>query len=95
MAPDITHRFANYETVRAMVARSDAFTLLNLRPLHDTTYGGHDITCIPLSDDVPTLDIVLATAPNTQPSVRARVLAEVCRDVISARSFSADAPRRV
>jgi DNA-binding transcriptional LysR family regulator len=90
VAPRITHRFANYETARAMVARSDAFTLLNLRPSADTTYDGHGVRCVPIADPLPPLEVVLATVAGARLSVRAQLLAEICREVFRELDFAAE-----
>jgi DNA-binding transcriptional LysR family regulator len=92
LAPSIAFRFTNYETVRAMVARGEGFTVLNLRPASGSTYGGHDIVSIPISDPMPVLNVVLAAPARASLSSRAQLFAEICRDVITQAGSASTAP---
>lgn len=72
--PLIRHRSQSYETVRAMVAQGLGYSLLNARPRHDLTYGGHRVVARPLADDVPPLPLVVASLASYRPTARARAV---------------------
>lgn len=78
LTPTVGHRFASFEAVRAMVARNHGFTLLHQKPAMDYTYDGRMLRALRVTDDVPGLDIVLASA-DVAISRRARVFANQCR----------------
>jgi DNA-binding transcriptional LysR family regulator len=83
LEPEIAHRSRNYETVRAMVAHGHGFSVLNRRPRHDVTYDGHRVAARGIADDVPALQVVIATLPGVRQTARAAALAEVIRGVFS------------
>jgi DNA-binding transcriptional LysR family regulator len=62
ITPTVRYAFEGFETVRAMVARGHGFTILNQRPVFDTTYDGHRLSVLRIDGDVPGFDIVVATA---------------------------------
>lgn len=83
MTLTVRHRFASFETVRAMVARGHGFTLLNQRPVHDLTYDGGRLAIIQLEEDTRSLDILLASAePIDSLSGRVGAFVEQCRTVV-------------
>lgn len=77
--PIVRHRTSGFETVRALVAHGQGFALLNQRPAHETTYSGGRTVSLPLRDDVPPLEIVLAWMRGVRLTRRARAFAELCR----------------
>ena len=81
LTPVVGHRFASFEAVRAMVAREHGFTLLHQKPALDHTYDGRMLHTMAITDQVPGLDIVLATAGPTL-SRRARAFTEHCRRAV-------------
>lgn len=89
LSPRIAYRFSHYETVRAMVARSDAFAPLNLRPRNDTVYDGHGVRCLPISDRLAPLEVVIATPPGSALGTRAQILAQIAREVFREEGFAA------
>ncbi|WP_159501207.1 LysR family transcriptional regulator [Microbacterium sp. 18062] len=84
LTPTIRYRFASFEAVRAMVARGHGYSLLHQRPAVGRTYDGGRITAVPLTDDVPGLDIVLASREGEPLNRKAAVFAEHCRAALSA-----------
>lgn len=87
--PIIRYRSTNYETVRALVARGFGYTILNQRPLADSTYDGGRVAAVPLFDCLPSLPIILASAQGVRLTKRALAFGDVCRQVFAAASPSA------
>lgn len=58
--PQIRHRSASFEVVRALVGQGHGYSLLNLRPQNGRTYDGGRVVCRPLAEPLPALSIVLA-----------------------------------
>ncbi|MBB4684053.1 LysR substrate-binding domain-containing protein [Amycolatopsis jiangsuensis] len=77
--PRVRHRTTGYETVRALVAHGHGFALLNQRPSTDTTYSGVRAVPLTLTDDVPPLDIVIASMRGARLTRRAHEFRELCR----------------
>jgi DNA-binding transcriptional LysR family regulator len=77
--PRIRHRSTGYETVRALVASGHGFALLNQRPAEETTYSGARAVPLTLSDDVPPLEIVVASMRGVRLTRRAQEFREMCR----------------
>ena len=84
LSPHIRYRFASFESVRAMVARGHGFALLNQRPAVGRSYDGGRLVTRPLLDDVPGLDIVLATRAGEPLSRKAEAFAERARSAVQA-----------
>ncbi|GAA4664229.1 LysR family transcriptional regulator [Frondihabitans cladoniiphilus] len=84
--PDIRHRSESYETVRSFVAQGHGFSILNQRPVSDTTYDGHTVVTRPIADEVPALSMVLATLKSVRTTARARAVGEIIRVVVAERS---------
>ncbi len=84
LQPQIRHRSMSYETVRAFVAHGHGFSILNQRPRHDRTYDGARVVARPIADDVPSLPVVLAAMRSTRTTARARAVAEVAAEVVTA-----------
>jgi DNA-binding transcriptional LysR family regulator len=81
--PLIRHRSQGYETVRAMVARGLGYSILNARPRHDRTYGGHQVVVRPIADDVPALPFVVASLASYRATARARAVTAVVHAMAS------------
>ena len=77
--PRIRHRTTGYETVRALVASGHGFALLNQRPPADSTYAGARAVALTLADDIPPLEIVLASMRGARLTRRAQEFRELCR----------------
>jgi len=72
--PLIRHRSQGYETVRALVARGLGYSILNARPRHDRSYGGHQVVVRPIADDLPALPFVVASPASYRATARARAV---------------------
>jgi DNA-binding transcriptional LysR family regulator len=79
--PNVRYRSTTVETCRALVGRGLAYTILNLRAAVPTALDGHPVAAIQISDDVPSLTVVLLDAVAARPTRRAGVVAELCRDL--------------
>jgi hypothetical protein len=55
--------------------------VLNRRPRHDLTCDGHRVAARGIADDVPALQVVIATLPGVRQTARAAAQAEVIRGV--------------
>lgn len=74
------YRSSTYETVRALVANGQGFSILNQRPTPDTTYDGGRVVTLPLLDLVPALPVVLAYLRGARLTRRAQAFATFCRE---------------
>jgi DNA-binding transcriptional LysR family regulator len=81
-SPHTAYRSSSYEAVRGLVARGHGFSLLNQRPVYDTTYSGGEVVVRPIADELPALSIVLARMAAGQPTARARAIASAARDIL-------------
>ncbi|WP_455355713.1 LysR family transcriptional regulator [Streptomyces sp. SYSU K217416] len=80
--PHVRHRSQSYEAVRSLVARGHGFSLLNQRPATAQTYGGGEVVALPLTNEHPPLDLVLARLAGVRQTARARALMDVTRRVV-------------
>jgi DNA-binding transcriptional LysR family regulator len=80
--PRIRHRTSSYELARSLVARNLGFSLLISRPFGDVSYEGRPLVAVPLSGDVKTVDVMLATPPGVRPTLRAQAFAAHCREIL-------------
>ncbi|WP_182879291.1 MULTISPECIES: LysR substrate-binding domain-containing protein [unclassified Microbispora] len=83
--PRVRFRTSSYETARALVAGGHGYSILNQRADSDHTYDGGRVACVPISDDVPALDVVLASVRGVRPTARAVAFAETCQAFFSGR----------
>lgn len=77
--PRVRFRTSSYETARSLVAGGHGYSILNQRAESDQTYDGGRVACVPISDDVPALDVVLASVRGVRPTARAVAFAETCQ----------------
>lgn len=77
--PHVRHRTTGYETVRSLVAHGHGFALLNQRPPAETTYSGPRAVALALTDDVPALEIVVASMRGARLTRRAQEFRNLCR----------------
>lgn len=78
--PYIKWRSTNVETIRSLVARGLAYSVLMGRPLGDRTYEGLPLAYRRIKDDLPDIAVVAATPRGTAPSGKVRALIEYCVD---------------
>ncbi|GII55225.1 LysR family transcriptional regulator [Planotetraspora thailandica] len=76
--PRVRFRTSSYETARSLVAGGHGYSILNQRALTDRTYDGGTVVSVPISDDVPSLDVVLASVRGVRPTARASAFADTC-----------------
>jgi DNA-binding transcriptional LysR family regulator len=84
--PWVRFRTSSYETARSLVAGGHGYSILNQRALTDQTYDGGTVVSVPISDDVPSLDVVLASVRGVRPTARATAFADTCEAFFSALS---------
>jgi DNA-binding transcriptional LysR family regulator len=70
--PRIRHRSSGFETVRAMVANGQGWSVLNQRPASNTTYDGAEVVTLAISDQIEPLGIVLASMAGIRLTSRAQ-----------------------
>lgn len=78
LTPRIRLRTTSYEMVRELVARDMGYSLLTQRTRLHTTYEGRDFVTVPLTDDLPALEIVVARLASSRPTRRAEAFAAQC-----------------
>lgn len=83
LQPEIRYRTMNYETVRAFVAHGHGFSILNQRPRHDLSYDGERVVALAITDEVPSLPVVLASLASIRTTARAQAVAEVAEEVVA------------
>ncbi|MGI5491580.1 LysR substrate-binding domain-containing protein [Microtetraspora malaysiensis] len=76
--PRVRFRSSSYETVRALVAGGHGYSILNQRAVTDQTYDGGYVVSRPISEEVPFLDIVLASMRGVRLTARATAFTETC-----------------
>ena len=89
--PVVRHRSQSYEAVRSLVARGHGFSLLNQRPATSQTYGGGEVVALPLTNDHPPLDLVLAQTTGIRQTARARALMDAVRQLVQEADTAAPA----
>lgn len=80
--PNIRFRSRSVETLRALVGRGLAYTLLNLQPEVATSLDGHPVVSLPVDKGGTPLDVVLVTAAGGRPTRRAASVAALCAEVL-------------
>jgi DNA-binding transcriptional LysR family regulator len=78
--PRVRFRTSSYETARSLVAGGHGYSILNQRALTDQTYDGGQVVSVPIRDDVPPLDVVLASVRGVRPTARASAFTETCQE---------------
>ncbi len=78
LEPVIRHRSTGFETVRALVAAGEGFTVLNQRPGNDTTYTGQRVVAVPIGDDIAPLDVVLVRVRGARATRKAGAFMRLC-----------------
>jgi DNA-binding transcriptional LysR family regulator len=70
--PQVRHRTAGFETVRAMVANGLGWSVLNQRPASTVTYDGAEVVTLEIQDKLEPLEIVLASMKGVRLTRRAQ-----------------------
>lgn len=70
--PMVRHRTSGFETVRAMVANDQGWSVLNQRPGSNTTYAGAEVVPLEITDRLEPLDIVLTSMKGVRLTARAQ-----------------------
>jgi DNA-binding transcriptional LysR family regulator len=77
--PRIRWRSANVETIRTLVARGLAWSVLMGRPAGDLSYDGLPVVYIRIADPLPANSVVAVYPRGAQPPRRVRELIRVCQ----------------
>ena len=77
--PRVLWRSTNVETIRSVVARGVAYSLLVTQPRTSLTYEGNEIVYIPIIDDIPEAEIVIAHLRSVTPTAKLRELIRLAR----------------
>lgn len=85
LQPNVRRKSVSFETVRALVANGQGWSLLNQRPKADLTYDGSKVNVLKLKDDVPPLDVVLARLDGVRPTRRAVAFTSCARQHLKNR----------
>jgi DNA-binding transcriptional LysR family regulator len=70
--PQVRHRTAGFETVRALVANGHGWSVLNQRPASPMTYDGAEVITLEITDDLEPVAIVLASMAGVRLTSRAQ-----------------------
>lgn len=81
LEPTVRRTSASYETVRALVAHGQGWSLLNQKPHSELTYDGTALATLELKDPVPALEVMLARLANVRPTSRASAFAACAREL--------------
>jgi DNA-binding transcriptional LysR family regulator len=84
LSPVVRYRTRSYETVRSLVAQGHGFSLLNQVPATRQTYAGGEVVALPLTDNYPPLDVVLAQLSGVRQTARAAAVMEIARRAVPA-----------
>lgn len=87
LQPNVKMRTPTFEMQRGLVAHGLGVALSFTRPKGDMSYDGEPIRCIPLADDIPPHQVVLA-GPNE--SRRSRIANKLWEFVIDASALAHD-----
>ena len=79
----VRHKTVNFELVRGLVAAGNGYALLNLRPRTPQSYAGDQLVCLPIAEEVPALNIVLAWPQELRLTRRAEAFVTLCERNIS------------
>jgi DNA-binding transcriptional LysR family regulator len=85
--PTIRYRSTSTETVRAIVARGLAYTVLNNKPRNGGGAGDPHVTAVDISDDTPTLDVILIRANGVRPTRRMVAVQGLVLDLVKGGSI--------
>ncbi|GAA3737707.1 DNA-binding transcriptional LysR family regulator [Spinactinospora alkalitolerans] len=77
--PWIKWRSTNVETIRSIVARGLAYSVLMGRPLGDRTYEGLPVAYRRIKDDLPANSVIIAHPRGSSPSAKVQTLIDYCR----------------
>jgi len=88
--PDIRYRSTSVETLRALVGRGLAYTLLNLQPAVATSLDGYPVVSLVLKGGGTPLVVVLVTAAGSRPTRRAAAVAALSVEVLRGRGAHAN-----
>jgi len=81
----IQYKTVNFELVRGLVAAGNGYALLNLRPEMPYSYAGDSLVCLPIVEEVPALNIVLAWPQELRLTRRAEAFVLLCERNITPR----------
>lgn len=70
--PEVRHRTAGFETVRAMVANGHGWSVLNQRPASNRTYDGAEVVTLEIKDKLEPVEVVLASMRGVRLTRRAQ-----------------------
>ncbi|MBC9944518.1 LysR family transcriptional regulator [Leucobacter sp. cx-328] len=89
LTPRVKWRSANVETLRSLVARGLAYTIIMGRPYGDTSYDGLPLVYRAISDPLPDNSVVLAFAHGARPTAKTQALLD-----FTTSAFRPDAPAK-
>lgn len=81
LVQNIRHSFSGFETVRSFVANGHGYAVLNQRPHGDVTYSGGKVVALALTDDLPSLDVVLVRFGGIRATRRVEAFEQTCLEL--------------
>jgi DNA-binding transcriptional LysR family regulator len=82
LTPDIAFASPSLEMVRGLVGRGLGYSILVTRPAAATTYDGHEVATIPLSDKLPPSILVIAWHAGARLTKPAQAFVQYCQEAI-------------
>lgn len=79
LTANVRWRTTSVETIRSMVARGLAWSVIMGRPAGDRTYDGLSLIYKEIADDVPSNVVVVAYPEGTVPTAKVRALIDFCK----------------
>ncbi|WGX97048.1 LysR family transcriptional regulator [Nocardioides sp. L-11A] len=86
-------RSGNLDIVRALVARNLGFAILVQPWKARESHEGRPLVALPISDDIPTARLVLATLSGIRPTLRTEVVKATCARLYDDGEPGGDTPR--
>lgn len=81
--PPVAMRCYSAESMRSAVGNGLGISLTVMRPASGLSHDGQEVVSVPLADDIPALDIVLACATTTTPRPLISSFESFCHDLFA------------
>jgi DNA-binding transcriptional LysR family regulator len=83
LAPNVAYRSPSIEMVRGLVGRGLGYSVLVTRPVHNLTYDGFEVVTIPVRDDLPPSNLVMAWHSRARLTKPSQAFVDYCKSRIA------------
>jgi len=83
ITPHVAYRSPSIEMVRGLVGRGLGYSVLVTRPVHNLTYDGFELVTIPVRDDLPASNLVMAWHSRSRLTKPSQVFVSYCKSRIA------------